>query len=314
MRAWAVARAAVLVAVGAVVLAPAALATTPSGDVAPTPVVVVGAPGLAWSDLDRDDLPALRSLIEEGALGSLTVRAVRSRACAVDGWLTLSSGRRAADLAGECRVPAPPVDGVVPGWSGYVTAAASDGYGARPGTLGAAVASSGACVETVGAGAAIGGADAQGRVAQHEDSVPSAFSCDVVLVDGGVLPEAGPERAAAVGRLDALVATVLRAADGRDVVVAGVGDGVSSVRPRAVVAAGPSFAPGELTSASTRQPGVTQLQDVTATVLARVGVGTAAVTGRVLTVVPDGAGVADASPTGSGSRRARRRCVPSAPR
>ena len=31
-------------------------------------------------------------------VGSLTVRAVRSRSCAVDGWLTLSSGRRAADL------------------------------------------------------------------------------------------------------------------------------------------------------------------------------------------------------------------------
>ena len=63
-------------------------------------LVIVGAPGLAWSDLDRDDLPALEAVADEGAVGSLTVRAVRSRSCAIDGWLTLSSGRRAADLPG----------------------------------------------------------------------------------------------------------------------------------------------------------------------------------------------------------------------
>ena len=42
-------------------------------------LVVVGAPGLAWSDLDRGDLPALDAMAGEGAVGSLTVRAVRSR-------------------------------------------------------------------------------------------------------------------------------------------------------------------------------------------------------------------------------------------
>ena len=74
-----------------------------AGDPASPRLVVVGAPGLAWSDLDGGDLPALDALANEGALGSLTVRAVRSRACAVDGWLTLSSGRRAADVAGHAR-------------------------------------------------------------------------------------------------------------------------------------------------------------------------------------------------------------------
>ena len=60
----------------------------------------------------------------------------------------------------------------------------------------------------------------------------------------------------------------VRAADpGADVVVAGVGDGDSAVRPRAILAAGPSYGRGLLTSASTRQPGVAQLQDLTATAL-----------------------------------------------
>ena len=137
---------AVLSVVGVLLGAVAATATAAGARAAatdPVPLVVVGVPGLAWSDLDREDLPALSSLVADGAVGSLTVRAVRSRACAVDGWLTLSSGRRAADVAGECRVPSPPSGGVVPGWSAYLAAASSDGYGARPGTLGTAVASSG---------------------------------------------------------------------------------------------------------------------------------------------------------------------------
>ncbi|GAA4400473.1 hypothetical protein GCM10023168_09250 [Fodinibacter luteus] len=260
-----------------------------------SPLVVVGAPGLAWSDLDRDDLPALGRLAGEGAVGSLTVRAVRSRACAVDGWLTLSAGRRAADRPGPCREPAPVGAGAVPRWGEYLAAATTDSYDARPGTLGAAVTASGGCIETVGPGAAIAGADRGGTVTQHHaDAVPPTFSCPVVLVDAGVLPaEDGPLRRAAVARLDGIVDRVLSTAPGADVVVAGVGDGDSPVRPRAVLAGGPSFGAGLLGSASTRQPGVAQLQDLTATALARVGAGTEGVTGRVLTVDPAGGRAAE---------------------
>jgi hypothetical protein len=128
-------------------------------------------------------------------------------------------------------------------------------------------------------------------------ALPAAFSCPVVLVDGGVLPESGAARAAAVQRLDALVGRVVAADPGADVVVAGIGDGSSPVRPRAVVAAGPSFEHGVLTSGSTRQPGVVQLQDLTATALERVGASTAAVTGRPLEVQP-ASGAASALVTG----------------
>ena len=281
-----------------------AAAPSPAADVAGAvaaeapPLVIVAAPGLAWSDLDRDDLPALEVLTSEGAAGSLTVRAVRSRSCAVDGWLTLSSGRRAADVPGPCREPLPVVDGSVPRWGDYLQAAAADSYDAHPGTLGAAATASGACVETVGPGAAIAGADRAGTVSRHHAvDVPSSFSCPVVIVDGGVLPEDPAARRAAVERLDAVVREVLVAGRGADFVLAGVGDGDSSVRPRAVVAAGPSFRGGLLSSGSTRQPGVVQLQDLTATALARVGVDAEAVTGRALTVSESGgsaaAGVAD---------------------
>ncbi|HET6968590.1 MAG TPA: hypothetical protein VFI44_09945, partial [Ornithinibacter sp.] len=258
------------------------------------PLVIVGAPGLAWSDLDRDDLPALQVVRSEGATGSLTVRAVRSRSCAIDGWLTLSSGRRAADVPGPCREALPVVDGSVPRWGEYLAAAAADSYDARPGTLGAAVTASGACIETVGPGAAIAGADRAGRVTQHHAvDVPSSFSCPVVIVDGGVLPGEPVARRAAVERLDAVVGEVLVAGRGADFVVAGVGDGDSPVRPRAVAATGPSFRGGLLSSGSTRQPGVVQLQDLTATALARVGDGADAVTGRGLTASESGGSAAE---------------------
>ena len=267
--------------------------SAPRADAATPRLVVVGAPGLAWSDLDRADLPALRALASEGSLGSLTVRAVRSRSCAVDGWLTLSAGRRAADLPGPCRAPLPVVDGTVPRWEEYLEAAAEDSYDARPGTLGEAATASGACVETVGPGAAISGADRSGRVVRHHPSVPPSFSCPVVVVDGGALPHDAAARRVAVARLDMLVAEVVRAAPGSDVVVAGVGDGDSPVRPRAVLATGPSFRGGLLTSASTRQPGLAQLQDLTATALARLGAGADAVTGRPLEVSPSDATVTE---------------------
>ncbi len=263
--------------------APLASAT---GDPASARLVVVGVPGLAWSDLDGADLPALHALVGDGALGSMTVRAVGSRSCAVDGWLTLGAGRRAGDVAGPCRVPPPVVDGRVPRWAEYLAAAAAGSYDAHPGTLGQEVTASGACVESVGAGAAIGAANRTGEVTSYQTDLPAQLTCPVVLVDGGVLPAPGTARQAALQRLDALVAQVRAADPAADLVVAGVADGASPVRPRAIVAAGPSFPRGLLESASTRQPGVVQLQDLTATALARVGASVAEVTGRPLTVAP----------------------------
>ncbi|MFL6176809.1 MAG: hypothetical protein ACJ715_09150 [Ornithinibacter sp.] len=287
MRRWAVLAALAVLAL----LAGAPLAHAAVGPASPR-LVVVGVPGLAWSDLDGGDLPTLDAMAGEGALGSMTVRAVGSSSCAVDGWLTLSAGRRAGDVAGPCRVAPPVVDGRVPRWGEYLAAAAAGSYDARPGTLGQQVTASGACVETVGAAGAIGGADRAGEVTNHHTELPAQLTCPVVLVDGGVLPAPGPAREAALQRVDALVARVRAADPGADVVVAGVADGASPVRPRAAVAAGPSFPRGLLESASTRQPGVVQLQDLTATALARVGASVAEVTGRPLTVAPSSASAA----------------------
>ncbi|SDO09799.1 hypothetical protein SAMN05660199_01337 [Klenkia soli] len=58
-------------------------------------VVVVGIPGLTWSDVDPERTPALWQLAGESAIGSLSVRAARSTTCVLDGWATLGAGNRA---------------------------------------------------------------------------------------------------------------------------------------------------------------------------------------------------------------------------
>ena len=58
-------------------------------------VLVVGVPGLVWSDLDQQRTPQLWSLAEDSAIGALSVRAGRSTTCLLDGWATLGAGNRA---------------------------------------------------------------------------------------------------------------------------------------------------------------------------------------------------------------------------
>ena len=78
------------------VVAPAGAA--PAGgadDAAGRHVVVVGVPGLAWSDLDAQQTPELWDLASSSAIGALSVRAARGTSCLLDGWATLGAGNRA---------------------------------------------------------------------------------------------------------------------------------------------------------------------------------------------------------------------------
>ncbi|MEO7420942.1 MAG: hypothetical protein ABIU87_00930 [Ornithinibacter sp.] len=278
---------AVFAALGGIAPANAAGAGDP-----PDAVVLVGAPGLSWTDIDATTTPTLHGLAVAGGVASLTVRAVRSRSCAVDGWLTLSAGRRAADLVSPCREPqVVGADGAVPHWEDYLTAADADSYGAVPGTLGSSLLDAGSCVGAVGPGAAIGAADAAGHVARSSD-LAGALGCRVTLVDGGILPVDPVARTSALRALDATTAQVLEASEPRTrVVVAGVGDGLSAVRPRAVIITGGHS--GWLTSPSTRQPGLVQLQDLTATLLDWEGAPGSGLTGRPVTIIADDGSASD---------------------
>ncbi len=58
-------------------------------------VVVVGVPGLVWSDVDPATTPNLWDMAEQGSIGALSVRAARGTTCLLDGWATLGAGNRA---------------------------------------------------------------------------------------------------------------------------------------------------------------------------------------------------------------------------
>lgn len=135
-------------------------------------VVVVGTGGVSWADISAEATPATWEVAEQGGVGNLVVRSVRSTTCPADGWLALSSGKRAADYRGEgvdpCRVLTNPTDAdptSVPGWDEYESAVESQSYGAAIGSLGDAVQTAGLAATAIGPGAMIALATSDGTVA-----------------------------------------------------------------------------------------------------------------------------------------------------
>lgn len=195
----------VLVAALVLPLAGSAFAQDDDGAPAGSPVVLLGTGGLRWDDLSALGTPRLWALAEESGTANMVVRSVRSSTCPADGWLAVSAGRRAADLPaaefGVCRLLEDPVDGVVPGWSDYLAAAAEDSYDARPGTFGSLLA--GAPALAVGPGAAVALADPSGSVAgeylpRPEDPAvlgtlvsEAAPGMELVVVDLGTVRDRG---------------------------------------------------------------------------------------------------------------------------
>ena len=286
--------------------APAAAAAS-----TPRPVVVVGTGGVTWSDVSPAATPALWSLLQGGASASLTVRSVHSNTCPVDGWLTLSAGERAGDRdAGADSRPAcralrePAADGAVPGWATYRRIAAGEDFDAHLGLLGDELARGGGCVRPIGPGAALAAATSAGTVTGYAPYDARTLraqlaACPVSFVDVGAVrdpadvdpaDEVRPSasRAAQVRAVDARVGQVLAAAPaGADVLVASLSDAGESERLRLAALRGPDVPPGTLESTSTRQAGLIQLADLTATVLARAGrPDPAGVSGNPLRVVP----------------------------
>ncbi|MEO5873381.1 MAG: hypothetical protein ABIS86_24075, partial [Streptosporangiaceae bacterium] len=119
-----------------------ALLSAPSGASADTAipahrVVVIGIPGLLWSDVSASDTPALWKLTGSGSAAVLSVRTTGPKTCPVDGWLTVSAGQRARLLNGGCALPPTPrPDGTgaaVPGWEAITQDNAGTGYAAKVG-------------------------------------------------------------------------------------------------------------------------------------------------------------------------------------
>jgi hypothetical protein len=279
-------------------LAVAALGARPaSAAAATTPhrVVLIGIAGLRWSDISATATPAIWRLASVGSAGSLVVSGVATLTCPADGWLTLNAGARVAaprTAAGSCeplpevsvQAPAPgrgnPGAARVPAMPSLVSYNAQLPLHYEPhwGVLGTA-AGSGQCATAVGPGGALALASRTGQVGSY---LPTAarltrqdFSrCSLTVVDLGALrsPVAGraqsaSDRAAQVRADDREIGRIGgELPPGTILVVAGPADD-SAPHLRTLIAAGPGYQSGLLAAASTRQPGLVTMTDLTPSVL-----------------------------------------------
>ncbi len=258
-------------------------------------VVLVGTGGISWSDVDQRTTPNLWGLLRDGSSAALSVRSVYANTCPIDGWLGISAGARAAaprpgaerDPADRPCPSAPTIkDGTVVQWPTYLAAAADERFDSRLGLLGDTAAAGKLCLKAVQPFAAAGGARRDGRIEQYapwsdQQMMVDLNGCPVTLVDVGSLRDpddvATGEPAPASRRqqlieIDRRIGQVIEdGPNGADFVVASLSDAGRGERLRLVVARGPHFRPGLLVSSSTRQKGLAQAPDVTATVLSVVG-------------------------------------------
>ena len=230
-------------------------------------VVLVGIPGLRWTDVSPGATPNLWRLARQGSPGTLVTRAVLPHTCPVDDWLTLNAGARAmSQHANKGACPPIPAPGAIPAIAAYNQ---HFHYNAHWGLL-AAAAGPGGCVTAAGPGAALALASAQGvapsQVPASRVSRSVSAGCPLTVADLGAIP-AGAGRAAAVRADDAELGQIAAAMRATGLlVVAGLADG-GTPHLRVLVVSGNGYRSGLLSTASTRQPGLVQVTDLTAAIL-----------------------------------------------
>jgi hypothetical protein len=240
-------------------------------------VVIVGLSGLRWSDLSPTATPTLWRLAGQGSVGSLVDFAVLPLTCPADGWLTLNSGARAESDhtdAGCGTFPAVRQAGAgatVPALPGLI--ADNQRFHNDPswGLLGR----SAACATAVGPGAALALASPSGAVASYlpspADLTAGVLSrCPLTVVDLGNTDSA--ERSVALAAADTELKHLLAELPAATTLLI-TAPGATTRPPhlQLTLVDGTGYQAGLLESASTRQPGLVVLTDLTPTVLGWLG-------------------------------------------
>ena len=249
-------------------------------------VVVVGISGLRWSDVSAAATPALWRLAGQGSVGSLVDYAVLPLTCPADAWLTLNAGTRAQSDHTNAACGAFPA--VNPAGTGAVVPAMgsleayNNQFHNSPdwGLLAKGVPG---CATAVGSGAALALAGSSGHVASYLPSAAGLTAgvlarCPLTVVDLGAIGSA--ERSSALASMDAQLARI--AADlpaGSTLLVTAPGATTKPPHLQLALADGPGYRAGLLDAASTRQPGMVVLTDLTPTVLGWLGGALSASTG-----------------------------------
>lgn len=258
------------------------------------PLVIVGAPALAWKDVSAGNTPALWSLVKKGAVGALTTRVYVDRSCAPESWLTLSAGFAASNghPAGHCPAPPTPVGPgqqtgagpvSVPDWERVRHQMLALQPPAYVGTLATTLEQHGQCVSATGPAAAMGAATENGVVTHYASGIGDL---DLGACPVSFISLAHYDDASLMVILDQMPADAT-------VVVAGMSDENRPTTLHTLVIAGPGVRHGVLTSEATRQQGLVATTDLTALVLSRVGTAAPVLRiGRQPTVRPAATGAA----------------------
>ncbi|MGH3254754.1 MAG: hypothetical protein ACRDOU_04980 [Streptosporangiaceae bacterium] len=271
-------RPALLAGLLAALAAVVTVTASPASTAAPVRhVVIVGLPGLRWSDISASATPTLWRLAGQGSVGSLSDYAIQPLTCPADAWLTLNSAARTQSgrPAGACGAfPA-----VVPeGTSAFVPGLPSlASYNRQFHTSPAwgALAGAASCATAVGPGAALALADPSGHVAAYLPSPSQASAavlsrCPLTVVD--LETTSYPERRLVPASVDAELARIVAdLPSGATLLVTAPGSTASPPHLQMVLVDGPGYRSGLLASGSTRQPGLITLTDLTPTVLAWLG-------------------------------------------
>jgi len=282
-------------------LSPVALEGVSSRAVPGRPVIVVGIAGLRWTDISASTTPAIWRLASAGAAGTLAATTINPVTCPADFWLTLNSGARAAakpGRSGQCQ-PLPAVQRLIletagpayiPAMRGLIGYNKQFSYGPAWGVL-AQSAGRGRCSTAIGPGAALALASPAGDVSRYLPTLPGASrvasgslalrQCPLTVIDLGALPSPGaasasrhpagrtsarPSRMAAIRADDLAVGRIAAVAPAGAVIMLTSAGDAAGPRLGVIVISGPGYRTGLVTSASTRQPGVAAITDLTPSV------------------------------------------------
>ena len=255
-------------------------------------VVIVGVPGLRWSDVTAESTPKLWNLADRSSVGQMSTRSARSRTCPADGWVQVGTGNRARfpipedPVEGSCQLlPAMTPVGQdaarVDQWDAVVEENAGLSFDAIPGLLGQTLSDSlgadAGCTAASGPGSGLAAADRQGIV-DDWTAEPIALTksslraCPLLVV--GTRPLSPERRFGELAAIDETVEAIdaLRP-QGSLMLVLGVSDAPTErAQLHLALAQGPGYTGGLLSSGSTRRAPFVQLSDVAPTVLDFVGV------------------------------------------
>jgi hypothetical protein len=243
-------------------------------------VVIVGISGLRWNMVTESGTPELWRLAAGGSVGSLVDYAQQPTACPADGWLTLNAAARAQGPRPCGALPEVITDGrgaSVPAMPRLI----GDNQRFREAPDWGLLGSLASCATAVGPGAALALASPAGAVSSYLPSAAELSAvvlarCPLTVVDLGDVSthgQIGPEERSRISAIDRQLAQLAAKLPGDTLLLVTSPGTVAGGRPHlaSVVVSGPGFGDGLLEAASTRQPGIVTLTDLTPTVAGWLG-------------------------------------------